>query len=467
MHLPGFRSAASLSARRRYAMSPEGRPRPLVFQRSFVIHGRGSAKACFKGETAMAMNVQIAFSRLDGQNRTFVTWRPVDVKLRLMQPPSGVPTVAVTVTAKTTATGGRLLFANQLTSQGATSLNVALPTNGNSVKIWVGGQFPNASRKYGDVTLEVRATGTNQLLGSQPLMVRVRRNADKLFPEERDRFLAAMATLNGAGTGRFTDFRDMHVNGAPSTEAHGGPGFLPWHRAYLLDLERELQAIDPAVTLPYWRFDQTAPNLFTSAFIGVPNAFNQVQFSAGHPFLPWVAANVPGVERGAGVGPQTVPQVRTETQTLQLSGPPNAVFENFAPMQFNPHNPAHTSHQQGWITNPGTAPRDPLFFLLHCNVDRLWAKWQFVNKLHDPANPRAYPAVGPMGPGHRLNDALWPWCGPLPAPRPTTAPGGGLAASPMTGVPPVSPKLRDMIDYLGTAGPSHQAFAYDDVPFLN
>ena len=25
----------------------------------------------------------------------------------------------------------------------------------------------------------------------------------------------------------------------------GTPGFLPWHRAYLLDLERELQAIDP------------------------------------------------------------------------------------------------------------------------------------------------------------------------------------------------------------------------------
>jgi tyrosinase len=297
-------------------------------------------------------------------------------------------------------------------------------------------------------------------------MVRVRKNANVLSAAERDRFIGAMATLNGAGTGRFTDFREMHVNGAPSNEAHGGPGFLPWHRAYLLDLERELQAIDAEVTLPYWRFDQVAPNLFSRAFIGVPNAADQVQFVAGHPFLAWVASNVPGIERGRGVGPQTVPNVRTELQTMQLSGPPNANFASFAPMQFNPHNPAHTSHQSGWITNPGTAPGDPLFFLLHCNVDRLWAKWQFANKLHDPANARAYPATGPMGPGHRLNDALWPWCGPLPKPRPETAPGGGLAPSPMTAVPGASPKLRDMIDYLGTVGATHQAFAYDDVAFL-
>jgi tyrosinase len=39
-------------------------------------------------------------------------------------------------------------------------------------------------------------------------------------------------------------------------QAHGDRGFLPWHRAYLLDLERELQGIDPQVTLPYWRFDR-------------------------------------------------------------------------------------------------------------------------------------------------------------------------------------------------------------------
>jgi tyrosinase len=413
------------------------------------------------------MNVQIAFPKYDAQNRTFVTWRPVEVKLKLLQPPAGVASVAVTVAAKALATGGRLALARTLVPQGAASLNLTLPANGTPVSVWVGGLFPNASQQYGDVTMEVRATGTSQLLGAQPLMVRIRKNADKLSVQERNRFLAAMASLNGDVTGRFKAFREMHFDGAPDIEAHGGPGFLPWHRAYLLDLERELQRIDAQVTLPYWRFDQPAPNLINRAFIGVPNANDQVQFNAGHPFLNWVASNVLGIQRGGAVGPQSVPAVRNEAQTLRIAGTQNPAFGAFAGMQTDPHNPAHTSHRRGWITRIGTAPQDPLFFLLHCNVDRLWAKWQFTFRRHDPNDPRSYPNPGPTRPGHRLNDALWPWCGPLTAPRPITAPGGALADSPMTPVPGPSPKLRDMIDYLGTAGTNHQAFAYDDVAFLN
>ena len=60
----------------------------------------------------------------------------------------------------------------------------------------------------------------------------------------------------------------MHTN-VSSPQAHGAPGFLPWHRAYILDLERELQAIDPSVALPYWRFDRPAPNLFTLDFFEI------------------------------------------------------------------------------------------------------------------------------------------------------------------------------------------------------
>ena len=71
----------------------------------------------------------------------------------------------------------------------------------------------------------------------------------------------------------------MHTS-VSSPQAHGAAGFLPWHRAYLLDLERELQAIDPSVALPYWRFDQPAPNLFTRDFLGVSDALGTVQFSA-------------------------------------------------------------------------------------------------------------------------------------------------------------------------------------------
>ncbi|MGO7133449.1 tyrosinase family protein [Rhizobium leguminosarum] len=411
------------------------------------------------------MHVEIKFPRTDPQNRVFLTWRPVETHLRLVNAPAGSPDVTVTVSSTTRANGGRLVFANTLTHQGQPSLAVTLPATGAEIAIFVGGEFQTASSTYGDVAVEVHEATSSQMLGSRPVMVRIRKNANNLASMERDRFLAALASLNGLGNGPYRDFRDMHVAGAPDAEAHGGPGFLPWHRTYLLDFERELQAIDAEVSLPYWRFDQAAPNVFNRSFMGVPNSLGQVQFSAGHALLSWVAQGSAGVVRGRGVGPQTVPALFTEAQTLALAGA-NGGFSGFRAMQGNPHGLAHTSHQGGWIGIPSTAPRDPIFFLLHCNVDRLWAKWQWIRGIHDPANPKAFTPSAGFPAGHRLADQLWPWCGALQPPRPTTAPGGPLAASPMTAAPGAQPRIRDMIDYLGTMpGAAHHAFGYDDVPF--
>jgi hypothetical protein len=42
----------------------------------------------------------------------------------------------------------------------------------------------------------------------------------------------------------------------------------------------------------------------------------------------------------------------------------------------DPNDPTGRVRFGGSIRDPTTAAKDPLFFLLHCNVDRLWAKWQ-------------------------------------------------------------------------------------------
>ena len=410
------------------------------------------------------MSVSVTFPQLDDRGRAYVTWRPVEITLASSPPVPGGTPLEVTVSARTLTGGGRMLFADRLTHAGAPSLDITLPVDGSGTTVWAGGAFPNASTRFGDVIVEVRDRTAGTLLGSRPTMVRIRKDANRLTSAERGRFLRAMAILNGSASGRFTDFRDMHVAGPPDREAHGGPGFLPWHRIYLLDLERELQAIDGQVALPYWRFDAAAPNVFTRSFMGVSGPQDRVQFTPTNPLSAWVAASLPGVERGPGVGPQTVPAVRTEQETLALGGSPAADFAPFAIMQGNPHGRAHTSHLSGVITDPGTAPQDPLFFLLHCNVDRLWAKWQWAFRRHDPAVARAF-VPGSTRAGHRLADRLWPWSGPLAAPRPTTAPGGALSPSPMTAAPGSSPRVRDTIDYLGSVSDTHLGFAYDDVPF--
>src|SRR5262245_45212723 len=71
---------------------------------------------------------------------------------------------------------------------------------------------------------------------------------------------------------------------------------------------------------------------------------------------------------------------------------------------------------------------DPLFFLLHCNVDRLWAKWQRQRGRFNPALAASYENGGGNPIGHNLPDTMWPWNGVTGAPRPPTAPGGAMAA---------------------------------------
>jgi len=307
----------------------------------------------------------------------------------------------------------------------------------------------------------VEARFGNTLVGSVPCTVRIRKNANTLTAPERDRFIAAFAQLNNQGMGRFADFRNMHTR-ASDPEAHGAPGFLPWHRAYLLDLERELQAIDPSVALPYWRFDQPAPNLFTRDFIGVSDALGTVQFSPANPFRFWVTDGVPGINRRPFFNTSAAPPgVRTEAQTFAL-GTTYLAFRG--PMEGNPHGQAHVSFD-GSISSIPTAAKDPLFFLLHCNVDRLWAKWQRQNGRFDPAVAASYSGSPNNRIGHNLPDTMWPWNGVTTPPRPSTAPGGTMASAPAAAAPGPQPRVEQMLDYRGTVNAiSRLGFDYDDVP---
>jgi tyrosinase len=143
-------------------------------------------------------------------------------------------------------------------------------------------------------------------------------------------------------------------------------------------------------------------------------------------------------------------------------------------MERDPHGAVHVSFT-GFIQEIPTAARDPLFFLLHTNVDRLWAKWQWLNQRFDTADPDTYPFLGSAGDpgshqkaGHNLNDLMWPWCqDDCPdvgqPPRPATAPGGTLAASPTATAPGPMPEVGDMIDYQGVISLGQRlGFGYDD-----
>ncbi len=408
------------------------------------------------------MQVAIRMNNSASPSARYVTWNTSWSQIRLTDTTGVSGTFVDVQLSSRTAPGGtgRLQFQRLRTTALAPTLTVRLPTSGAQVPFYVGGVFGSPSTFDGDVSIVVRA-GTTEIL-ALPVMVRIRKNANALTAGERDRFLAALAQLNNQGTGRFADFRNMHVTAA-SPEAHGAPGFLAWHRAYLLDLERELQAIDRSVSLPYWRFDQPSPNLFTADFMGVSDALGTVSFSPTNPLQFWTTDGVQGITRRPLFNVATAAaNVISEAQTLARG----STFSAFRVMEGSPHGSAHTSFG-GMISSIGTAARDPLFFMLHANADRLWAKWQRNFGRFDPSVAASYDTV-PSGNriGHNLPDTMWPWNGVTGSPRPSTAPGGSLANSPCTTFPGPQPRVADMLDFQGKIAPTNRlAFDYDDVSF--
>jgi tyrosinase len=405
------------------------------------------------------MKVQIDIEGHDKQDRVFLGWTPVPASIKLLQGP-GNGTVDVVLSS--VGPVGGLLFDTVRTHLGSSSLTLQLPGDGTAVNFWVAGEFQKPSANYGDAAIEAKDKANGSLLGSKPVMVRIRKNAQTMQAAERDRFLAALGTLNARGQGAYRIIRDMHTS-ATDGEIHGNSAFLPWHRGYVLDLERALQAIDPTVAVPYWRFDQDASNLFTRDFMGASDPSGQVVFRPGHALEHWVTDGQSGIIRRLSFPVHGPANVISETRTIALGGTLGD-YAAFRTMEGNPHGSAHVSFGGASpINSPPTAVRDPLFFLLHCNVDRLWAKWQWVKRRTDVADPHAYQNGSRIG--RRLGDTMWPWNGAHGSPRPPTAPGGPFPQVDWTPAPGLTPKVDDMLDYLALKASHSLGFAYDDVPF--
>lgn len=60
-----------------------------------------------------------------------------------------------------------------------------------------------------------------------------------------------------------------------------------------------------------------------------------------------------------------------------------------------------------------SSPNDPVFYLNHCNVDRIWSAWMTNH------NPDYLPAAGTPGApaGHRIDDAMVSLLGPSSTPQ--------------------------------------------------
>lgn len=226
-----------------------------------------------------------------------------------------------------------------------------------------------------------------------------RKNLTKLTLAERTAFVNAVVSLKNSGG--YDTFIDQH-QGAMG-HGHGGPAFFPWHREYILRFEKALQAIDSSVNLPYWDWTQgnlnaagTESLIWRNELMGGPgNPASGFQLQTG-PFATWGIRrnnfNIFSFPGGGGTINGFLGQL-TYTQFRGVEGP---------------HGGAHI-WIGGHMGNAAIAPTDPVFFLLHCNVDRLWSVWINMHQGDAGFTPYQPAAGGPTG--HNLNDTMWPWNG--------------------------------------------------------
>jgi hypothetical protein len=279
----------------------------------------------------------------------------------------------------------------------------------------------------------------------------IRKNALYLTAIERDNFLRAVLTLKHtiANPGDpvpqqisiWDQFVALHlyvfsvnvpVGFSPVDIGHGNAGFGPWHRYYLIRLEQALQAVEPTVMLPYWDWTDpvgTQNVLFQDTFLG-PNGgpggvgggsiqSGYFAFNAPGALPPWWPAGFPGwrirpsLEDGNGT---TLRRFLNSFASLPDQADINSLLAETqyeGAGQFRPTLESAPLHNfiHNWVgghMSGGASPNDPIFFMHHCNVDRLWAMWQIDG--HQGAG--FYPAAGEPH-GHNLNDPMWPWVGAL------------------------------------------------------
>lgn len=181
-----------------------------------------------------------------------------------------------------------------------------------------------------------------------------------LTTPERNRLAAALNQLYDDGIiETFAQEHDDYFNNG----IHWGPAFLPWHRHWLLRLEAQLKTIDARIALPFWDWTRSdSQNLDDGDKWG---SFFGGRANSGGLVGPWDysrASSPNGV----------LPSLDSVIDELQAG-----TFAAFRAMEEGSHARPHV--WTGGTMNSGSSPADPIFYLHHCNVDRLWAIWQRNN----------------------------------------------------------------------------------------
>jgi tyrosinase len=251
--------------------------------------------------------------------------------------------------------------------------------------------------------------GTDLVAGREITKPRI--NAADATTGDIARYVAAVQNIDATthpGSGD-TMFNLQDIIHATAHAEHRTDAFLPWHRELVNRYEQMLLSVEPRLTMLYWNWedDPRAPfNYYTSSFMGASSGSVGAPFAS---FSPSISRNFSSFHLGI-ISPDST----------------HYPFSDFVDFSDSLEGQSHDwSHGVIGATmgSPATSTRDPFFFLLHTNCDRIWAKWQGEPGHTDRIDPVT--AYG-SSTSATLSGDIGPWDGSSPTIAPWTSTGGYL-----------------------------------------
>jgi tyrosinase len=226
--------------------------------------------------------------------------------------------------------------------------------------------------------------------------LRERKNIKDLKPEEEELLKTALEKAISSGEyAKLVTFHSQYMFDIHSF-TRANQRFLPWHRVYLVKFEEMLNNAmkretnnDHNIAVPYWDWivDRDIPKLFQDP-IFTPTFDVDIYLWSDVGLPPVLTPYNIKVKRFPGTDPD-VPELPSQQEIDPIKM--ETVFPRFSlSLERLIHNPVHV-----WVggTNPDpdpnipfdytgamgdahVSPCDPLFYLHHANIDRIWAGWQ-------------------------------------------------------------------------------------------
>ena len=196
---------------------------------------------------------------------------------------------------------------------------------------------------------------------------------------------------------------------------HASWYFLPWHRIYLHYFETHVRATVVELggpsdwALPYWDYsDSLRPHVLT-----LPPAFREKRMSSGDDNPLYVAARRPSINAGGKLDPravsiaQAMKERRFSGAGISGFGGPithwNVAGGTVGSLENTPHGNVHMgvggNDPFGFMSAFETAGMDPVFWLHHANIDRLWEVWLRLPERANPTDARWLDAEFTLGSG--------------------------------------------------------------------